>query len=49
MGCSNCKKKTYKEYASKLDKNTKITVTGVIIVLALAAYGIYSLIIKILW
>jgi len=49
MGCSNCKKKTYKDYTKKLDKKTKITVAGVIVILALAGYGVYSLIIKLLW
>jgi len=48
MGCSGCKKKTYKDYAKKVDKVTGIAVTGAIILIGLAAYGIYSLIIKLL-
>lgn len=48
MGCSGCKKKTYKEYSKQIDKNTSFGIIGIILFLGMAIYGLVSLISKII-
>ena len=44
MGCSGCKKKTYKEYSKQIDNRTTIGVLGLILVFGFAICGLVSLI-----
>ena len=44
MGCTGCKKKTYKEYSKQVDKSTTIAIITAMIFIGLSIYGLWALI-----